>query len=283
MSRSKRKILAEETLSIIERGGYEVGGQFIDVRDDIDEAIAEARLLRPDDLTQLSRSLPDTTKHDTVIRVSNETTLQAARRIAADLDGGAVLVLNFASAKNPGGGFLGGSQAQEESIARSSALYPTLTACPEYYEVNRSCGTTLYTDHKIYSPCVPVFRDDEGALLESPYLISVLTSPAVNAGAIRKNEPGSVPEIEGVMRRRIGYVLHTALSMGHQDLVLGAWGCGVFRNDPAQIAGLFAEQLLAGGLFAGRFRRVEFAVLDSTADRKIIGPFEEALKSAAEM
>lgn len=277
MSRSKRKTLAEETLAIIERGGYEVGGRTIDISNEVREAITAARLLRPEDLKQMSRTLPDTLVHVTEISVSNETTLEAARRLAGDVEQGAVFVLNFASAKNPGGGFLGGSQAQEESLARSSALYPTLTACPEYYEINRDCGTTLYTDHKIYSPCVPVFRHDDGSLLEEPYLISVLTSPAVNAGAVVQNEPGSVSQIESTMRRRLGYVLHAALTLGHEDLVLGAWGCGVFRNDPSQIAGLFAEHLLPGGLFTGRFRRVVFAVLDSTADQRIFGPFETAL------
>ena len=278
MSRSKRKMLAEETLAIIDGGGYDIDGQTIDLQSEIREAVAEARLLRPADLQQLSRSLPDQPQYDTTISVSNETTLQAARRLACDVDQGAVFVLNFASAKNPGGGFLGGSQAQEESIARSSSLYPTLTVCPEYYDINRGCGTAIYTDHMIYSPCVPVFRNDVGELLDEPYLISVLTAPAVNAGAVKKNEPDRISEIEGTMRRRIGYVLHAALSMGHEDLVLGAWGCGVFRNDPAQIAGLFVEQLAPGGLFAGRFRRIAFAVLDSKGDRKIIGPFEQALQ-----
>lgn len=277
MSRSKRKVTAEETLAIIERGGYDIGGLNIDLQSDICGAIAAARLLRPDDLVQMSQQALGDPQHETVISVANETTLEAAQRLAVEARDKEAFVLNFASAKNPGGGFLGGSQAQEESIARSSALYPTLTACLEYYEVNRGNDTSLYTDYMIYSPRVPVFRNDAGELLEEPYLISVLTSPAVNAGAVKRNEPAKASEIEGTMRRRMGYALHAALSLGYEDLVLGAWGCGVFRNDPTQIARLFAEYLLPGGVFAGQFRKVEFAVLDTKGDRQIIGPFESAL------
>jgi len=70
--------------------------------------------------------------------------------------------LNFASAKNPGGGFLGGGSAQEESLARSSGLFPCINQMQQMYETNRAYRSCLYTDHMIYSPRVPVFRDDEG-------------------------------------------------------------------------------------------------------------------------
>lgn len=144
--------------------------------------------------------------------------------------------LNFASAKNPGGGFLGGSQAPEASLARSSGLYACISPMEGYDAANRSCGTPLYTDHMTYSPGVPVFRDDAGRLLDEPYLVSFITAPAVNAGAVSKNRPAEVPQILPVMRRRAEYTLKVALDNGEKHLVLGAWGCGVFRNDPAGVA-----------------------------------------------
>ena len=85
--------------------------------------------------------------------VTNETSLSAARRMGPD-----AACLVFASAKNPGGGFLSGAQAQEESIARSSALYPCQTAAGEFYSFHRRQGDLRYSDRVIYSPHVPVIR-----------------------------------------------------------------------------------------------------------------------------
>src|SRR5258707_12062420 len=102
----------------------------------------------------------------TQIEVRHETTFSALQRLA---DGaGHVACLNFASAKNPGGGFLSGAQAQEEALARSSALYPCLLRAPDYYERNRANHSAIYLDLVIFSPLVPFFRDDSGALLETP-------------------------------------------------------------------------------------------------------------------
>ena len=278
MNRNMRKKIAEETLAVIDRGSYEVDGCTIELADEIQTSVQGARLFTPDELSEIARHDVEGSSFETTITVSNETTLNAARRLAKDLGDDLVLALNFASGKHPGGGFLRGSEAQEESIARASALYPTLNAHFEYYEINRAHPTEFYTDHMIYSPAVPVFRDDSAAFLREPYKLSILTAPAVKAGEITKHQPQLVSEISGTMQRRIGYVLHVAHLLGYKDLVLGAWGCGVFRNDPNEIAAHFANYLLPGGSFAGRFRRIEFAVLDRQGHGQIIGPFEKALQ-----
>src|SRR5690348_13855049 len=93
----------------------------------------------------------------------------------------------------------------------------------------------------IYSPRVPVFRDDDDRLIEEPWSVAMITAPAVNAGVVRANEPGSVPRIAETMNRRIASVLGLAAHHGHDALVLGAWGCGVFANDPWEIAELFIK------------------------------------------
>lgn len=276
MNWNMRKKVAEETLAVIERGTYEVNGCTIDLTNDIQASVEGSRLFTPDQLSDLAREDVEGSLFETIITVSNETTLNAASRLAKKFGDDLVLALNFASGKHPGGGFLRGSEAQEESIARASALYPTLNAHFEYYEVNRAYPTEFYTDHMIYSPAVPVFRDDSADFLNEPYNLSILTAPGVKAGEVRKHQPELVSEITGTMRRRIGYVLHIALQLGYKDLVLGAWGCGVFRNDPNEIAGHFADYLLPGGLFAGQFRRIDFAVLDRQGHGQIIGPFEAA-------
>ncbi|PQO25765.1 TIGR02452 family protein [Blastopirellula marina] len=137
MSRTKRASLAKETVRIMEDGGYTLDdGRMIDIREHIVDSLARTDLVRPDEFGDLIA--PECIKQATKFDVRNETTLTAAERLVVErkLDG--VLCLNFASAKNPGGGFLGGSQAQEESLARSSALVKTLESKWEYYEVHRS-------------------------------------------------------------------------------------------------------------------------------------------------
>jgi uncharacterized protein (TIGR02452 family) len=137
------------------------------------------------------------------------------------------------------------------------------------YDHHRSLDDPLYTCRVIYSPDVPVFRDGDGRLLDEPYLCSFLTSPAVNIGARRHRDPRG-DEVERVMRER---VLAVAAPHGHDVLVPGAWGSGVFGNDPKVIAELFQAAL--AGRFRGAFPHVVFAVLDSSADRRSVGSFEE--------
>jgi uncharacterized protein (TIGR02452 family) len=114
----------------------------------------------------------------------------------------------------------------------------------DYYAAKRRSNSALYTDHMIYSPLVPVFRDDADRLLDEPWCVSMITAPAVNAGVVRSQEPENVSRIRDMMNCRIEYVLALAAHHGHQALVLGAWGCGVFANDPREVAELFASHLL---------------------------------------
>ena len=151
------------------------------------------------------------------VEVTYESTLQAAHRLGS---GAACLV--FASAKNPGGGFLGGAKAQEESIARSSALYPCLLAVPEFYAFHRAQRDLRYSDRVIYSPGVPVFRDDKGNLLDQPHTATFLTAAAPNLGAIIRNQPEHAADVPAVLVRRARRVLEVAAAHGHRTMVLGA-------------------------------------------------------------
>ena len=132
----------------------------------------------------------------------------------------------------------------------------------------------------ILSPDVPVFRDDAGQTLGNPYHLSFLTAPAVNAGAIRSNEPHREPLIGSTLAVRIAKILAVAAHHHCAHLVLGAWGCGVFRNDPDQVAGLFASALRDDSRFRNRFATVVFAVLDRTDSEEIIAPFRRHFEEA---
>lgn len=279
MKRSFRAQIAKETLAILEAGTYTPkSGKPVSIRSAQKACEKGTVLYTPEALAKLRPS--EVNGEATRFEVTNETTLAAARRLVQGSTLSKVACLNFASAKNAGGGFLSGSQAQEESLARSSGLYRSQGRAWGYYEANRECETCLYTDHIIFSPDVPVFRDDGGDLLQEPYQVSMITAPAVNVGAIRKNEPDNAAEIKPVMRRRAGYVLAVAQANGLEHLVLGAWGCGVFENNPKDVAAIFAELLLDSGPYANAFQTVVFAVYDRSDDQAIIQPFRARFASA---
>ncbi|HET9627405.1 MAG TPA: TIGR02452 family protein [Kofleriaceae bacterium] len=203
------------------------------------------------------------------ISVTDETVIAAVRRLAPTA--GHLACLNFASAKNPGGGFLTGAHAQEEAIARASALYPCQLTQPAHYERNRAHRSGLYLDLAIWSPHVPVFRDDAGAWLAAPLPVSIITCAAPNAGAYRgdrveaagqgdraAHDAQTEAEIAAVLDRRARFVLAIARHHAVDTLVLGAWGAGVFSNDPEVVARAFRDPLRQE--LAGAFAQVVFAV-----------------------
>lgn len=277
MKRSLRMVLAKETVEIVARGSYPSPNRGnVDISRGLRNCLDGTRFFPPEELGQIRHDVltRPAKGHATLVEIHNETTLAGIDRVLAD-GKGPVAVLNFASAKHPGGGFLNGSQAQEESLARSSALHASLLRAVEFYERHRSSPSLLYSDAMIYSPDCPVFRDDEGQLLDEPLLASFITIAAPNAGAAGDNRPEELPLIPGVFHRRAEYVLALAAFQGCQRVVLGAWGCGVFRNDPEVVASAFANHLRHGA-WAGRFERVVFSVLDTSPGRTTLAAFERA-------
>ena len=271
-NREKRKYIAEDTLKILEQGYFQTpNGQTVSIEAAQASAVENTLIYTPemsDDLLSNRISQPLTTS--TIIEVNGETTLNATRQLlAAGYED--VLCLNFASAKNPGGGFLGGSQAQEESIARSTGLYNCQMKAWDYYEVNRHTKTCIYTDNMIYSPYVPILKDEAGTNLDHLALASIITAPAVNFGVVKQREQNSIPKVEAIMKRRIAKVLAIALAHGHKAIVLGAWGCGVFQNDPKDIAPWFKEVI--DSQFKNEFEKIVFAVY--ARNERFITPFLE--------
>jgi uncharacterized protein (TIGR02452 family) len=248
---------AREILKILDTGGYtSPSGAWVSLRDSQDSAERGTRLYTPEDLDVL-RTLSGAGHGMPHVEVVDATTQVAALSLAAESP---VALLNFASARNPGGGFLGGARAQEEELCRCSGLYRTLITQPAYYTTNREQQSLLYTDNLIYSPGVPFIRVAADApSLEAPFLASVITTPAPNAGAVRKNNPSEANRIEETFERRWMNVLAVAKDRGHRVIVLGAWGCGAFRNDPAVAARTAAKAIAAPG-FAGAFDRLVFAI-----------------------
>lgn len=267
ISRDRATVIGHETLQAIEAGRYQaVSGAVVDIQTLLERAVEGTRSYPPD--VPLPAVLPR--DQPTQIKVMNETTLAVARHLVGQ--GLRMAVLNFASATHPGGGFLSGARAQEESLARSSGLYACLVNNP-MYALHQAQQDPIYTDYIIYSPDVPVFRTDAGDWLEMPYVCSFITSAAVNAYALLETNPARCPEIPKVMKGRIDRVLTVAALHQRDVLILGAWGCGAFGNDSHQIASLFHEALV--GKFRGVFSSIVFAITDWSPDSRFIGPFLE--------
>lgn len=297
---------AQETERIVAAGMYVTpDGRERVIADAVAAARTGTRMFGPDPVAAPSRERFEGTDFErthvtsmhsigtrcdsTRFEVTGESSLEAARRLTAEetaeaevaADAGQpgaspVAVLNFSSARNPGGGYLNGAQAQEEALCRASALYTCLLEVPGFYAHHRADRDPFYSDRVIHSPGVPVFRDDRGRLLDVAYTVGFLTSAAPNAGVIRRREPERAADIGRALAARAERVLETAAACGYRRLVLGAWGCGVFMNDPAQVAGAFRALLGEGGRFAGQFAHVVFGVLDRTKGAVTRGAFETA-------
>lgn len=209
-------------------------------------------------------------QQDTIIEVRNESCLTAGKRL---LDQGYnPVVLNFASGTHPCGGWLHGSHGQEETISRWSCLFQSIRNSP-MYAYNRAHYAPTYSDFAIYSPSVPVIRDENGNLLDAPYCLSIITAPAINARKLSLNRH---PEIEKIMFHRVCRILSIGLHHQHDAIVLGSWGCGSYQNNPYLISNLF-HQIISMN-FKGSYRRIIFAILDNSPEKKIIEPFEQAFQ-----
>lgn len=291
-ARDRIRRIAAETVEIAGRGYYTYRGRTIDIGEAQRHSEADSLLITPDRGAAIVQHLkpgdaldsggaegtayptlerPSRDRSRTDYRVVNESAVKTVHDLAA---GGAkrVGLLNFASAKNAGGGFLNGANAQEENLAAASGLYPTQLRNPGYYDANRASGTMMYTHHAVYSPDVVFFRDERGELTAPPASASVLTLPAVNYGQVLLKGEDPV-QAKAVMLERMRIALAIFAERGDRTLILGAYGCGVFRNDPADVASWW-RRLLDGEGWAERFDEVVFAVLDHSKDGNAIRAFE---------
>ncbi|KIO31864.1 hypothetical protein M407DRAFT_67410 [Tulasnella calospora MUT 4182] len=198
-----------------------------------------------------------------------QSTLAAARSYATQKQcEGRVGVLNFASATKRGGGFKNGAQAQEESLARASTLYSSLTqpVANKFYETHiKSDHKGFYSHSMIYSRNVILIRDEQDRLVD-PAAVNMVTSAAVNAGSVRRKAGKRKPEdvendIYMEMFERMGRILKCFEDNGDKFLVLGSFGTGVFQNDVGMVAAIWAQLLGHRGRFSQSFTRVEFAIL----------------------
>jgi len=265
ISRENAAKLGLSAIEIVNNGFYfSDSGKKVEIGSFVKSACSARRSIPPDAQLIDSKSI---SSFDTQVQVANETTLGASLRLVRA--GLRPLALNFASGVQPGGWFLDGARAQEEVLCRSSALYQTLVN-DQMYEEHRKRQLPDSTDWAIYSPDVPIFRNDGGRNLEESWLLSFITCAAPYAPVIGQ------PKSRNLLKKRIHRVLSIAKSLGYSSLVLGAWGCGAFSNDPYCTAVDFRKVI--EGEFRGNFSDTVFAIADWSENRKFLGPFRDVFE-----
>lgn len=204
------------------------------------------------------KSISDTKIYEGDFRVSDETATTNISVVAMDTVSavfvcheGKTAVLNFASFKHPGGAFINGAKAQEESLCHESTLYEVLVAFNQtfYAENENHLNNSLYQDRLLYSPDIVFHR--YGKETEA----DVITCAAPNKAAAQKYHGISDDCNTEALRSRINLILQSAFTEGVNTLILGAFGCGVFGQDAREVALTFKE-----GLSHTYFDKVVFAV-----------------------
>jgi uncharacterized protein (TIGR02452 family) len=259
--RTKNVSVAKETIEVLSNKQYTSrNGNVVEITEALNNAIEKTILIKNEVLES-----PTITTTST-IEVTDETTSQAGHRLSDS--GEDVVVLNFASGRNPGGGFLAGALAQEEDLCRDSGLYFCLKKKPQFYNENILCEDSYYTDNMIYSPKVPFFRDANKEFLDKPYYLSVITAPAPNVSAMEKVD---AEKLLMTLRRRVNKILTIAAHYNHKTIVLGAWGCGAFGNAADQVAEVFKTELQTFSCF----EKVCFAVYDPRPNQEVLKVFQQ--------
>ena len=276
MFTGNRIMMFNETLQVTRDGFYDLGKTRVSMRFTNLEHEA-CRVFSSQEVSRLANGFCRTCARQSsgacIVEVSPDDSFVAAQALAREAGSGTrpPLVLNFANPYVPGGGVKHGARAQEEDLCRRSTLYLSLSSdrAEAYYRENRSTPTSLFTDAAILSEHVEVFRDAAGHFLDVPYEVAVLTMAAPYYPELSADEVERLPK---VFEQRILGLLCLAACKGYTRLVLGAWGCGAFGNDPQMVTGAFSKALRVFRMCdcddntrmvgAGEvFERIRFAVL----------------------
>lgn len=205
-------------------------------------------------------------RYQTQFKVITEDTLQVMMKRKAE--GGNPAGVNFANRDHPGGGVVEGCPAQEEALCRSTNHI--LGLWTQQYPFPEVGG--------IYCPCVQVIRSNEAqgyAFLDEPQELALVAAAAYDLregtrdranlgfpprGPIREEDLRNSAEYMDKTRAKIRNLLRIMAAKGHEEVVLGAFGCGAFKNPPELMASLFFD-VLNDPEFKGRFKKVDFAIL----------------------
>ena len=259
--REQLKSIFEDTMNLIMCNTY--------LHQKAQDSLSQTKCYQPDDYPAIELR-PASSGNITVTRHS---TFEAAQKLIIAYPEKRIAVLNFASATNPGGGVKKGSSAQEEALCRCSTLFPVLNQermWDQYYRKNRAEHNTLHNDACIYSPSIIVFKTPTAFPVIMPseewFEVDVISCAAPNLRKDVRNrynvESGdavsvSDEELYNIHLKRAKHIMAVAAANKVDILVLGAFGCGAFANNPDIVARAFFDALKD---YISYFDLVEFAV-----------------------
>lgn len=278
----------EDTLRIFGNGAYQLGERFVKCASL--KYLSQAKVYLPDEIASLQRENRKQLPFIQNCRIicENIDSFSAAAKLAPlagqycrlRKDPVEALVLNFANPFNPGGSVRRGAKAQEEDLCRKSSLLLSLESDPAktYYDYHRGLHSPYSSDAMILSPKVQIIKDENDALLPAPVTVAVLTcaAPMLQNGS----QDLTQEQHRSLLERRVDGILDVAAHLGYRVLILGAFGCGAFGNDPEIVAEVFRscmERYRQPPLGISRdFCVVDFAVLDNSEQRRNINAFSAA-------
>ena len=212
-----------------------------------------------------------------------------------------VAILNLASRTSPCGGYHKGTSAQEECLSQMSTLSQSLYqfGSPKYKHIRES-GLTLVEGvypmdisfGGVYSPCVTFFR--HGADAYYALRKEIFDCPIVTVASLSNREKNDYTNDERIYFDNDGYltaegraieankirtIYRIALENGHDSMVLGAFGCGVFHLRTDEVAGLFRD-VLNEPEFKNRFKKLVFAIYEGKPSARRRDPIEREGKYA---
>ncbi len=279
--REENVAILNDTLAIFEKESYITkSGKRVQLKL-TKEQMRECNVYLPKAIEQIGngKDIPHAHVSEHVhISCKNMDSYSLARKIAeeastlvSDTDEQRVLVLNLANPVHPGGGVRRGATAQEEDLCRKSSLLLSLEGrtAREYYDYNESLHSYMGSDAIIITPNVEIIKDENGNLLNESIIVSVMTCAAP---MLRRGMEGlSQSAYEEMVYHRMTGMLKVAAFLGYKMLVLGAFGCGAFRNDAHVISNLFYRAMkdfsYDGMQLEDKFRCIAFAVLDHTEEQ----------------
>lgn len=190
---------------------------------------------------------------DPIITVTGNSAVDDLIKLNEKYPDSKIGLLNFASSHSPGGGFIRGAMAQEEALCQASTLYIQLKGSG-LYELNKFARDGIYTDNMAVSE-TKFLRDSKYMWLRKAVTAAVVTSAAVNVGRVDRGRENLVaPAMKGRMEK----IIKLFAESGCDVLILGAFGCGVFGNDP----GFIAEQWKTlTDKYGGYFTEICFSVM----------------------
>ena len=277
--RKENIAMLQDTLDILDRGWYQLHGEIIPLKLSHSQ-MEEVQVYLPRDVEAVCAAKDFEHLHvpgRCAYGCENADSYSLARKRAEQLSDqlrqkGAkpILVLNLANPVNPGGGVRRGARAQEEDLCRKSSLLVSLESkrAKAYYEYNRALETYMGSDAVMIHPQVEIIKDENGELLPESVIVAVMTcaAPMLSHGM----EGMSEQQYEALVYHRITGMLKVAAYLGYRYLVLGAFGCGAFRNDAHIVSDLFYRALkefdFDGMRASDMFRRIDFAVLSRSEE-----------------